>query len=99
MPSVKGVGEPCAGELHARFDGGWLETGPGDIAAYARAWKRRKSLAVPTGNRASRLPYLDRCGCREWLGDGNGTTERSHPLGDLSNADHRGSDTDRTAAA
>jgi hypothetical protein len=57
MPPVKGVGEPCAGELHARFDGGWLETGPGDTAAYAPAWKRRESLAAPTGNRASRLPY------------------------------------------
>ena len=22
MPAVKGVGEPCAGEPHARFDGG-----------------------------------------------------------------------------
>ena len=26
---VKRVGEPCAGEPHARFDGGRLETGPG----------------------------------------------------------------------
>jgi hypothetical protein len=25
---VKHVGEPCAGEPHARFDGGWLETEP-----------------------------------------------------------------------
>jgi hypothetical protein len=27
MPTVKDVGEPCAGEPHARFDGGWEETG------------------------------------------------------------------------
>jgi hypothetical protein len=26
MPAVKGVGEPCAGEPHARFDGRELET-------------------------------------------------------------------------
>ena len=26
-PPVKGVGEPCAGEPHARFDGRGLETG------------------------------------------------------------------------
>jgi len=25
---VEAVGEPCAGKSHARFDGGWLETGP-----------------------------------------------------------------------
>jgi hypothetical protein len=27
MPAVKNVGEPCAGEPHARFDGGREETG------------------------------------------------------------------------
>ena len=27
MPAVKDVGEPCAGEPHARFDGGREETG------------------------------------------------------------------------
>jgi hypothetical protein len=27
MPAVNGVGEPCAGEPHARFDGRALETG------------------------------------------------------------------------
>ena len=26
MPAVNDVGEPCAGEPHARFDGGRLET-------------------------------------------------------------------------
>jgi hypothetical protein len=26
MPAVNGVGKPCAGEPHARFDGGRLET-------------------------------------------------------------------------
>ena len=26
MPPVNGVGEPCAGEPHARFDGGREET-------------------------------------------------------------------------
>ena len=28
MPAVNGVGEPCAGEPHARFDGRELETEP-----------------------------------------------------------------------
>ena len=28
MPAVKNVGEPCAGEPHARFDGEGLETEP-----------------------------------------------------------------------
>ena len=28
MPAVKNVGEPCAGEPHARFDGRELETEP-----------------------------------------------------------------------
>src|SRR4051794_37364567 len=28
MPPVKNVGEPCAGEPHARFDGGREETRP-----------------------------------------------------------------------
>src|SRR5690242_9291066 len=28
MPAVNGVGEPCAGEPHARFDGEGLETEP-----------------------------------------------------------------------
>jgi hypothetical protein len=27
MPPVNGVGEPCAGEPHARYDGRGLETG------------------------------------------------------------------------
>ena len=27
MPAVNDVGEPCAGEPHARFDGRGLETG------------------------------------------------------------------------
>ena len=26
MPAVNGVGEPCAGERHARFDAAGLET-------------------------------------------------------------------------
>jgi hypothetical protein len=40
---VKDVGEPCAGEPHARFDGGWEETRP-------------VGLTQPHSPGASRLP-------------------------------------------
>ncbi len=43
MPAVKDVGEPCAGEPHARFDGGWEETRP-------------VGLTQPHSPGASRLP-------------------------------------------
>ena len=36
MPTVKNVGEPCAGEPHARFDGGREETRPVGYAARPR---------------------------------------------------------------
>ena len=43
MLSVKGVGEPCAGKSHARFDGGELETGSverwsPEMGAYGKLW-------------------------------------------------------------
>src|SRR5580693_7776383 len=37
MPTVKNVGEPCAGEPHARFDGGREETRPVDSTRAAEA--------------------------------------------------------------
>ena len=41
MPPVKGVGEPCAREAHARFDGRELET---ELRCYGyRKW-------APVGN-------------------------------------------------
>jgi single-strand DNA-binding protein len=43
MPAVKNVGEPCAREPHARFDGGREETKP-------------VGLTQPRGPGASRLP-------------------------------------------
>jgi hypothetical protein len=43
MPTVKNVGEPCAGEPHARIDGGREETKP-------------VGLNQPHGPGASRLP-------------------------------------------
>jgi hypothetical protein len=43
MPTVKNVGEPCAGEPHARIDGGREETKP-------------VGLTQPHGPGASRLP-------------------------------------------
>jgi len=45
MPAVNGVGEPCAGEPHARFDGGREETNDGGRRNAAR---RQAPLAYPT---------------------------------------------------
>jgi len=42
MPTVKDVGEPCAGEPHARFDGGREETGA------SRLWPRGAWRLPPT---------------------------------------------------
>jgi hypothetical protein len=48
MPPVKNVGEPCAGEPHARFDvGGGRKPG-------------QSGQHVPHGPGASRRPYRDR---------------------------------------
>jgi hypothetical protein len=49
MPAVKNVGEPCAGEPHARFDGGREETGTG-----------RHSRAEPGASRLPDHPQIDR---------------------------------------
>ena len=43
MPAVNDVGEPCAGEPHARFDGRELET------EHTRPWPRQWNTL--TGNR------------------------------------------------
>ena len=54
MPTVNGVGKPCAGEPHARIDGRELETGHG--SGHGGGEER------PTGNRtvtaAPRLPPI-----------------------------------------
>jgi len=44
MPAVNGVGKPCAGEPHARFDGRGLETEaiPATVEAKAAAGKPRQ---------------------------------------------------------
>ena len=44
MPAVKDVGEPCAGEPHARFDGGREETN----ANRHHPERRQAPLAYPT---------------------------------------------------
>ena len=46
MPAVNGVGKPCAGEPHARFDGRELET------EHDRATATEKN--DPAGNRGHR---------------------------------------------
>lgn len=55
---MKGVGEPGAGEPHARFDGGELEKEPAMAADYGSPREtERLSPASPTaGNLASSLP-------------------------------------------
>jgi hypothetical protein len=49
MPAVNGVGEPCAGEPHARFDGRALETEPNGP---------RRRTEPPAGNRGKWQPGL-----------------------------------------
>ena len=44
---VKHVGEPCAGELHARFDGGWLETDRRVLAIYAPTEESSETARQP----------------------------------------------------
>jgi hypothetical protein len=64
MLAVNGVGEPCAGEPHARFDGRELETtqhGPrppqwGTLAGNRRNTRLRR-LPLVLIIRASSLPY------------------------------------------
>ena len=49
MPAVNDVGEPCAGEPHARFDGRGLET-------EARNLTTVTGVAQPTGKPAEHRP-------------------------------------------
>jgi hypothetical protein len=66
MPAVNDVGEPCAGEPHARFDGRALETEqPGEASAVPRpvcwtshpmAWSGTTS--TDNCHRASARPYM-----------------------------------------
>ena len=52
MPTVKNVGEPCAGEPHARIDGGREETGQsghqprGPGASRLPGWRREETRPV-----------------------------------------------------
>jgi hypothetical protein len=64
MPVVNGVGEPCAGEPHARFDGRELETTQRrprppqwDNLAGNRRNTRLRRLTSALIIRASSLPY------------------------------------------
>ena len=60
MPAVNDVGEPCAGEPHARFDGEGLETEPrpprqsltllgGGMSPTALTWAFASSVAKSSG--------------------------------------------------
>ena len=49
MPAVNDVGEPCAGEPHARFDGRGLETEARNLTTVA-------GVAQPTGKPAEHRP-------------------------------------------
>jgi 8-oxo-dGTP pyrophosphatase MutT (NUDIX family) len=62
MPAVNGVGEPCAGEPHARFDGRGLETeqpgnGHGSEAPAGEAGKSGTGPNARPRHRASPRPY------------------------------------------
>jgi hypothetical protein len=63
---VKDVGEPGAGEPHARFDGGELEKEPATAADHGGPRETRDlSPASPTaGHLASSLPDQPRTACR-----------------------------------
>ena len=65
MPAVNDVGEPCAGEPHARFEGRGLETeqqtGPGTLGRDNRPGNRRHEGPGPTArssHRASPRPNM-----------------------------------------
>lgn len=63
MPAVNDVGEPCAGEPHARFDGRELETerpGQGHRSGTTRRETAGTKASGPTTSqrhRASSRPY------------------------------------------
>ena len=52
MPAVNDVGEPCAGEPHARFDGRGLETEP----TVATVVKKNRSMGNQRRQRLHDLP-------------------------------------------
>ena len=66
MPAVNDVGEPCAGEPHARFDGRALETEqtgqgtavPGPVADDATTTAWAGTTLPTTCHRASARPYM-----------------------------------------
>jgi hypothetical protein len=63
MPAVKDVGEPCAGEPHARFDGRALETEQRPRAAdkvcrESHGMANPANLPVTHCHRASARPYV-----------------------------------------
>ena len=59
MPAVNGVGKPCAGEPHARFDGRELETEQRSTRATAMK-DIRGNLAVTSGSETYRRCSLPR---------------------------------------
>ncbi len=64
MPAVNDVGEPCAGEPHARFDGRELETeqiGQGHRSGTTRretAGTKASGSTAKHSHRASSRPYM-----------------------------------------
>ena len=59
MPAVNGVGKPCAGEPHARFDGRELETEQSSTRA-TEMKDIRGNLAVTSGSATYRRCSLPR---------------------------------------
>src|SRR3954467_11592411 len=65
MPAVKNVGEPCAGEPHARFDGGREETSASRPARAAPGASRLPDQ--PRGVRFGVHRRLPACGAMKLL--------------------------------
>jgi hypothetical protein len=64
MPAVNGVGEPCAGEPHARFEvagagnGADLTKGTGVAQPPGKPAEERPQALPPVSHRASPRPYF-----------------------------------------
>jgi hypothetical protein len=99
MPAVKNVGEPCAGEPHARFDGGREET---NVSRPRRATPGASRLpdqprptctpAIPTGQRArvrrrESTPAPRASRCTRGQGDSSTSSERAADAGSADSLD------------
>ena len=68
MPTVKNVGEPCAGEPHARFDGGREETSDSRLRRATPGASRLPDQPPPLVALASSSGASERGVCGVWSG-------------------------------